>query len=281
MEINMSLDRTKKMRVVPVIRQGGWLSAINKDHDGLHTYTGATRRYTLPFSLSTRSLVNPFESEEQREELEKELSLPSGSLSIYKKKDNYWSTFEVILDKKELTLDLRNPEDVLRYLLLLANREEIAPSFKDRFEGSFKYALVDQDSESNERAKKAHTVKEAYKKLGQMEDSVETMSNFLIVYGKKPGNNPRQEFLVSEIDKIIENDLHGFMAIVEDEDFEMKLLIKKAIEIGAINKPSKTRYELPGGDVIGNSLQEVVDYLNNPLNQENYILIKNRIEVTD
>jgi hypothetical protein len=281
MEKSMSLDRTKKMRVVPVIRQGGWLSSINKDHDGLHTYTGAERRYTLPFSLSTRSLVNPFESEDQREDLEKELSLPSGSLSIYKKKDNYWNSFEVILDKKELSLDLRNPEDVLRYLLLLANREEIAPSFKDRFEGDFKYALVDQDSESNERAKKAHTVKEAYKKLGQMEESIETMSNFLLVYGKKPGNNPRQEFLVSEIDKIIENDLNGFMSIVEDEDFETKLLITKAIEIGAINRPTKTRYELPGGDVIGNSLQQTVDYLNNPLNQENYILIKNRVEVSE
>jgi len=281
MEKKGSLDRTKKMKVVPVIRKGGWLSSVNKEHDGLHTYTGANRRYCLPFSLSRRSLVNPFQSEEQREELERELSLPSGALSIYKKKDNYWSNFEVILDKKELSLDLRNPEDVLRYLLLLANSEEIAPSFKDRFEGAYKYALVDQDSESNERAKKAHTVKEAYKKLGQMEDSVETMTNFLIVYGKKPGNNPRQEFLVSELDKIIENDLEGFMTIVEDEHFETKLLIKKAIQIGAINKPTKTRYELPGGDVIGNSLEQTVDYLKNPLNQENYILIKNRVEVTD
>jgi len=275
------LDRTKKIRVAPVVRQGGWLSSINKDHDGLHTYSGAGRRYTLPYSLSTRALVNPFDSEEQREELEKELNLPAGELSIYKKKDNYWHSFEIKLDKNDLTLDMANPEDVLRFLMLRANKEEIADSYANRFEGAFRYALTDLDSENTERAQKAHTVKEAYKKLGQMEDSVDTMVNFLIVYGKKPGTNPRPDFLVSEIDRIIENDLHGFMGIVEDEDFEMKLLIKKGITIGALNRPSKTRYELPGGDLIGNNLQETVDYFKNPLNQENYILIKNRIEVTD
>lgn len=275
----IKLDRSKKYRVVPVVRQGGWLSSVNKDHDGLHTYTGAGRRYTLPYSLSKRGLVNPFESEEQREELERELNLPTGELSIYKKKDNYWHSFEILLNKNELQLDMRNPEDVLRLLMLKANVDEISPTYKGRMEGLFKYAIVDADSETNERAIKAHTVKNAYKKLGQMEDSTETMVNFLTVYGKKPGANPKNEFLVSEIDKIIESDLHGFMDVVEDDNFEYKLLIQNAIQVGALNHPTKTRYELPGGDVIGNSLQEAVDYLTNPLNQENYIVIKNRVEV--
>jgi hypothetical protein len=166
--------------------------------------------------------------------------------------------------------------------MLKANRERIAPSHGERFElGTYKFALVDEDVESIERAKKAHTVKDAYKKMGQMEDSTDTMINFLTVYGKNPGKSPGRDFLITQLDKLIEDDLQGFMAIANDENFEYKLLVEKAVQVGAIARPSKTRYELPGGDNIGNSMAETVEYLKNPLNQENYVMIKNRVEVTE
>jgi len=275
----MSTLRQKRIKVAPIKRQGGWLSVINADHDGGFMYTGAKDRYCLPYDVRKRALANPFESEEEREALEKELDLASGTLNIYKKGDNYWHKFEVKLGKEGVLLELINPEDYLRYIMLKANTTRIAPSHADRFElGTYKFALVDEDVEDIERAKKAHTIKDAYKKMGQMEDSTDTMINFLTVYGKNPGKSPGRDFLITQLDKLIENDLEGFMSLANDSDFEYKLIVEKAVQLGAIARPSKTRYELPGGDAIGNSMKETIEYLKNPLNQENYVLIKNRID---
>jgi hypothetical protein len=278
----MSSIRQKRIKVMPIVRQGGWLSSINAQHDGLFMYTGATKEYCLPYSLSKRAYENPFETEEEREGIESELNLQPGALNIYKKTDNYWDDFRIKINKDGLVLNLQNPEDYLRFIMLKANKETIAPTYADRLElGTYQFALVDEDVADQERAKKAHTVKDAYKKLGQMEDSVETMANFLTVYGKKPGRAPKREFLISELDKLIENDLTGFMEIATDPDFEMKLIIEKAVQVGALARPTKTRYELPGGDLIANSMTEAVAYMKDPLNQENYVLIKNRIEAAE
>jgi hypothetical protein len=274
--------KTKKIKVVPIERRGNWLSNINKDHDGTFMYSGTVARYCLPFDKVTRQLVDPFPSTEQREDIERALSFNKGDLSIYKKEDNFWKTFEIKIDKRGLVLNLEEPMDYVRYLVLFSNTSLVAPTWETRLDkGTYRFVLVDMDQEVKERAKKANSQKEAYKKLGQMEGSLDTMVNFLTVYGKTPPRESSRDFLISEIDKVIENDINGFFVVVNDEDFELKLLISKGVSIGAIVKPTKTRYELPGGDLIGNSLQAAVDYFKSPENQENYLVLKNRVDNVD
>lgn len=60
--------------------------------------------------------------------LEEYMGLPYNALSIYKKVDNYWENSQVRLTKGETPLDLRDPNDYIKYKILLANKDFIAES---------------------------------------------------------------------------------------------------------------------------------------------------------
>ena len=62
--------------------------------------------------------------------------LEYNALSIYKKVDNFWDDANEIgiarvrLIKQDNYFDLANPEDFIKYKILLANKDFIAPSLR-------------------------------------------------------------------------------------------------------------------------------------------------------
>ena len=102
------------------------------------------------------------------------------------------------------------------------------------------------------------------------------MSDFLRVFGRKPSKTAKKEWLQAEIDGIIEDNktLDLLISIIKDKDYETKVFVEDAILAGAIIKTGKTRYSLPGGDLIGSTLEEAIDYLNDPRNNDVLLNIK-------
>jgi len=240
----------------------------------------------VPRSQKTGAYIDPLTPEERTffESSASGLALSKDDLSIHNKKSNYWSTFRVKLDKNVLNLNLSDPMDYLRWKVLLANKDTIAPSAAEKTaKGTYKFAIVEQGHENEEKVKAASSKAEAYKTFGAMMSSSEKMRNFLSVYltqtpsGKSIPPNASTDFLTAEIEKVIESDLSGYLKVARDKDFSSKVLIYNALRARALEREGLT-FKTPEGTVIGDTLESVIVYMNDPRNNEEVIKMKGRIE---
>jgi hypothetical protein len=266
--------KNKKIKVVPIRRDTGYLSA---GHDGDFLFTGTFWSTDLRRDPITNRLMTILTREEQ-EVFEKELNYKPGHLSFYNKDSEFWTkTLRVKLDKEGAILNLADPIDFLKYKVLQVSKF-IAPSWDAKYQsGEYKFALVDEDDEIKETVSKGSLIAKAYKHFGKVEDNVEEMQNILRVYGKK-SNSVKKDFLQAEINKLIESDIKQFLAIVEDKSFKTKVFIDKALQIKALDRTANSGYALVGGDEIGRNLQEAVEFLESPRYQDIYLKIKAQIE---
>jgi len=266
----------KKIKVAPIFRQGN----LPEDHDGAIMFTGCRFETCLPRDTKRGQLVSILNKEEQAF-FEKELDLEEGALSIYKKKDNFWFTFLIKADKEEVEWDLSDPLDNLKWRVAKAN-SMFAPSWAARYaSGAYKFALVDEDIKTKAATEKTNERQNAYMHLGSIQNDAEKMANVLTVYGKKPSKNAKAIHLKNTLAELINDDatLPVLMTVFNDVHFEIKIFIDKAIAVKAILK-EMTRYSLPGGDKIGGTLQEAIDYLQDPKNQDVYLKVQSQIDIT-
>lgn len=240
----------RKVILKPISKPGGMNP---KGHDGEFMYSGTEVHFVLPYNIRKGRLESILTREEQ-EFFEKVLN---EDLSIHNKVDNYWNTFTVKIRKDDrlmrngYELDLSDPIDNLRWRLLKI-QAHVAPSWNERHDrGEYTFALVNEEEMVESRAKVADKKKDAYIFLGKVESSPSKMINFLRVCGKRPSNTATVSFLKGEIDKLIEDPktIDLVLSIINDENYDMKLFIEDAIEVGAITKKGK-KYFLQGGDVI-------------------------------
>lgn len=240
------------------------------EHEAYFLFGSATIDYPLPVDANN-NLINPFSSKAEQAWLEKELDL---DLNIYKKNDNFWRTHKVRLGKDPRKLNLLNPKDYLDYLVLKANKLYISPDGESqKKKATYRYALIDENYETKTIVKSSDKKKAAYKALGKLEEKGrEGMVNFLKVYGQRVSPESKIEFLTAAIDKIIEDDIDGFLKIADDKQYDLKLVVANAVECGAVIKKGR-QYFLPGGDGLcgaGESptIENAVAYLSQPANSD-------------
>lgn len=284
----------KRVKVVPVMRAKGIIQ--DPKHEAYFLFGNSTRRYCVAKEGSR--LINPLTPEEQAFFENKSISgmaFEAGDLSPYAKLPKFaakngrprcfWDTREAKIDlnKNGKVLNLSDPKDYLEYKILLTNKDEIAPNAKEMFrKKTYWFALVEEDYEIQEVNTKGQKLKQAYKLLGKMEDSREDMYEFLILYGKKPTQTSKPEYLEAEITKIINDDVDGFLKIAGDKDLKEKILISKAVAAKAINKASN-RYFLKGGEPMAlagqiNDLAGAVEYLRHAGNSDILAYLRSQTE---
>lgn len=267
----------KQIKVVPVTRDGR--NHLPKGHDGEFMFTGCKASYVVPFDLKRGQLVDPL-NDGERALLEQMLFMNNGDLSIYRKgKDNFWRSYRVNIDKEGKTLNLNEPMDYIAYKVLQVV-PEVAASWEKRFDrAEIRFALVDGDHEVREQAKTSDHKRKAYAFFSEIEGNREKMIDVLTVYGKRPPVDASKEFLIAAIEDIVSNpkSIGKFIAISEDKKFDKKLFIEKCLEAGALTKV-KTKYLLPGGDLIGSTLDEAIEFISNKKNSEVYALLKASVE---
>lgn len=253
------------------------------EHEAFFLFNTAKIEYTLPLDRQG-NLRNPFASKEEQQWLEKELDV---DLNVHKSKDNFWkrSTTKVRLGKLPRKLNLSNPKDYLDYVILRSNPLYIAPSAEKRNDrGTYRFALVSEEYQVLEKAQASHSKKDAYKAAAKLEtQGKEAMVNFLKVYGQRVAPESKTEFLIGQIDDIIESDIHGFLEIIKNkEDYDIRLLIEKGVDAGAITKDGR-KYHLPGGDPLcapGRApvIKEAIEWLKLPKNGDVLDMITARID---
>lgn len=269
----------KKVKVVLITdRTGGWLP---KGHDGAQMFTGSKLTLDVPLN-STGLLVDPLTNEERAyfESPYSGLALNPGDLSIYKKKDNFWHSFRVSIDKNGLILNLNEPLDYIKYKVLKVNTQVIAKSYSERLnKASYKFYLSEEDEEFSIKRNKADFTQKAWTAYGEMKNSRDKLAAFLRIYkGLRVGADSKLEFLQSQVADIITDETKKFVETIEDDSYETKVLVYKGLDCGVIIQLSKTVYEVPVLDVKFNSLKELVSYLESAANSENFLKIKGLIE---
>jgi hypothetical protein len=268
-----SILKNKKIIVKPIFRNNG---NFPKGHDGEFMFTDTVWSTDLRPEPGTNR-YKAILTEEERLVFEKTLNLEPGSMSFYKK-TGFWPKFRVKLTKEGKTLNLSEPLDYLEYLVLLADRR-VAPNWNAKYDsGEYKFALVDEEETIKDNVNKSDINKKAYKYLGKIEDSVEDMTMVIRLASNKIVKSKDVEFLQSEVQKIIDSNIKGFVEVMEDKSFGTKAFINKALDAKALDRTVKGGYALKGGDEIGRTLSETVEFLESNKNQDIFLKLKAQID---
>lgn len=196
----------------------------------------AVKYFTVP-QLESGKLVNIL-TDDEKEFLEDIMGLEFNALSIYKKENNYWSNKQVRLLKQDNILDLSDPEQYIKYKILLANKDEIAPSLQalqDMPKATYKYVIIKEGEETSNARQEMSATMQAYMEYGKYEKDADTLRTIIeTIDGRPLALNTKIEFLQTKINKLIQADAKLFLKVITDPLLSTKVLIKRAVEGGLI-----------------------------------------------
>lgn len=217
----------------------------------------------------------------QKEFFEKELGVDlNPTLS---EKENFWRTNRngrVIITKEGLQLNLNHALDMLKYLILMSDKMKISPSYDARKDkATYEFMIVDEGKVITQKLETAEVKANAYVKFAEIAGSKKATVGFIKSLGRSIPATATTEWLKNEVLTVIENNPQSFLDIVNHPQYNERIFIQEAVEIGAILRKGEKRYTLDNGIELGD-LTETVNYLLNPENQEIKLRIKNKIELT-
>lgn len=236
---------------------------------------GAIRWFTVP-KLQSGAYVNVLTNSE-KSYLEEVMGLEYNALSIYNKVDNYWDNIQVRLTKQDNFLNLADPDDYIKYKVLLANKDMIAPSLQDLEDhpkATYQFVIVHENEEVSTSKKKMNATMQSYMEFGKIQDNADILRTIIeTIDGRPTAKNTKIEFLQEKIGKLIQADAKLFLRIATDPLLSTKVLIKKAIEGGLISNRGGMLYLKSDGSPLCDENEEptisiAAKYLNLPKHQE-------------
>lgn len=247
----------------------------------------AIRVFVVP-KLSSGRYVNVLTNDEKNY-LENLMGLEPDALSIYKREHNFWDdsnpdgVAKVLLKKQDNYLDLSDPEDYIRYKILIANKDYIAPSLEAlelRPKATYQYVIIHEDDEAKSSKSSMDVTMQCYKEYGKIEEDRATLKFIVETLDGRPlAETTKLEFIQAKINTLIQANPKHFLKVVTDKLLPTKVLLKQAIKAGVVavrgdylylredNKPLCDDGENPTLDV-------AAKFLNQPKYQELKFLIE-------
>ena len=240
----------------------------------------ATRTFVVPM-LSSGRYVNVL-TDSEKDFLEELMGLPANALSIYKKVDNFWDDAneagisKVTLRKQDNYLNLANVEDYIRYKILLANKEYIAPSLEaleTNPKATYQFVILTEDSETQSAKKGMTILMQCYTAYGKIEDNVDALRVIIeTLTGVTVHKNTKKEFLQTKANELIQGNSKMFLKIATDPMLQTKVLIRRCIEEGLIAHRGNQYYikegNIPMCEDGEPTLNVAAQWINLPKNQE-------------
>lgn len=209
--------------------------------------------------------------------LEEIMGLEYNALSIYKKVDNYWDNLMVRLTKQDNYLNLADPEDYIKYKVLLANKDLIAPSVEAlqvNPKATYQFVIIQEGEESKMAKKEMNATMESYMLFGKIQDDVDTLRVIIeTIDGRPTAKTSKLEFLQSKVNKLIQANAKLFLRVAGDPLLSTKVLIKNAIEANLISNRGGMLYlRSDGSPLCGDNEEPTLNiaakYLNMPKHQD-------------
>lgn len=241
----------------------------------------AVRTFVVP-RLSSGMFVNVLTNSEKAF-LEEIMGLEEDALSIYKRTNNFWDDSNedgiarVRLQKQDNYFNLSDPEDYIRYKILLANKDFIAPSLQalqDYPKATYQFVVISEGDESKTVKDNMSTTMKCYKEFGKIEDDVDTLRVIIeTIDGRPTSSADKLEFLQNKVNTLIQANSKTFLRVITDPLLSTKVLIKKAIEAGLIAYRGNHLFLKSDGSPLCENNQEptmniAAMYLNSPKHQD-------------
>lgn len=241
---------------------------------------GTSKIYSLP-KHSSGGYVKVLTDEEE-ECLEDTMGLSKGTLSIYKKVDNFWDSFKVKLSKEDTYLRLNKPEDYIRYKVLLANENFVCPSMDEleRFpKATYEYVIVDENKVASANRRKFNNTTEAYMKLGKIENDACKLRVILEILEKRPvSKTTSTDMLLTKINEYVVANPSKFLNVINDEYLNTKVLLTKAVDLHLVKDRGGLLYMADDGTPLCEEGNPTMDVAAKFLNMPRHSDIKYKLE---
>ncbi len=247
---------------------------------------GAFTSLCVPILPSTGTYKNVLTNVE-KEYLEDALGLDYNALSVYKKENNYWDNFRVSLTKEGLHLDLSDPEDYIKYKVLLANSDTVAPSVQERLDRpkvTYQFEIVRESEETSIENARMDATMASYKEFGKIENDLDTMRVLVEILDTRPyAINTKSDFLKSRINVLIQSDPKTFLRNITDPLLHTKVIIRRSQELGKIVKRGDYYYLASDSSPLcengeNPTITIAAQYLNAPAHQDIKFLLESEVE---
>lgn len=242
---------------------------------------GAVRTFVVP-RLSSGMFVNVL-TDAEKAFLEEIMGLEYNALSVYKKTDNFWDDSnenginKVRLTKQDNYFNLSDPEDYIRYKILLANKDYIAPSLQavqDTPKATYQFVIISEGEETKVAKSNMSTTMMCYKEFGKVENDIDILRTIVeTIDGRPTAQTVKLEFLQTKVNSLIQADSKIFLKVITDPMLSTKVLIKKSIEAGLISNRGNYLYLRKDNTPLCEANEEPTlsiasKYLNSPKHQE-------------
>jgi len=192
-----------------------------------------------------------------------------------KKSSPYWNNFNVRVGATDIFLDTEDPLDEVKYLFLKNHKRVKTSLFEHKANAD--YLLINKDEEAKRENLLNKSKVDAIFEFKKM--SLSDMRKCLRIFGQS-AENVSGELVENTLFKIIEANPETFMIKwVNNKNREIEVILEQAISRNIIRR-NKNIYKF-GGDVIGYSTQEALDYLENPKYQDVKATILSSIDSKD
>lgn len=231
-------------------------------------------------------------TDEEQDCLEKALGLEKGAMNVYKRENNFWNETnkaginQVYLTRDDNVFDLSNAEDYIKYKILLACKNVIAPSISEleaRPKSTYQFVIISEGVEQTTTAMKINIKRDAWIQFGKIQDDAYRMRTALSVLERKQvAPTTKIGFLQDRLTDFVDNSPKQFLDIVKDKYFDTRVTLTKALDCGIVIKRGTYYYDKEtntplcenGEDpTIGN----VVKYLNAAKNDDIKFKIESKI----
>ena len=224
--------------------------------------------YIAPYWTRSGNIYTGLTPDDEKR-LEKALGFEEGKLS---KGSPYWVNFCIKLGDTEKVLDTTNPWDELQYLFL-KNHKRVATSLAD-IKPATDYVLINKEAEAQESNRINRRKRDAIKEFDKM--SLEDMRKCLRLYGYK-ADTMSSELVESKLYSVVDKDAEKFFVKwVNNKDKDTEYIIAQAVSKNIMRKSRNIYYH--GTDIVGNSLQDAIAYLNDAKNQDLKLTIMDEIK---
>lgn len=244
---------------------------------------GAKMTLVVP-RLNTGTFVNVL-TDAEKSFLEEYMGLEYNALSIYKKPDeeNFWNDAnsnginKVVLIKGDNYFDLSNPQDYIKYKILLANKNIICPSLtalRETPKATYKFVIIAEGEESKQAKNNMTNTMSCYKEYGKIEENIELLRMIVeTLDGRPTAPTVKLEFLQNKCNTLIQKDPKKFLSVITDPLLSTKALIKLSIENGSIANRGNYLYLRSDNTPLCEQNEEptlnfAAKYLNSPKHQD-------------
>ena len=239
------------------IRENTWVKGLNKYrncHEDLAPYLTRTGRIYTGLTK------------------EDEIRLGEALGLDLKSTAEFWKEFFVRIGTKDIYLNTEDAMDELRYLFLKSHKRVKSSIFENK--ASANYVLINKDEESKKINMYSRLKREAAKSFDLL--SPDDMRKCLRLFGHN-GDTMNNEVVERTLFDIVDANPQAFLdRWINNKTKDVEVMIERSISKNIIRR-NKNVYKY-GSEIIGHSMEDTINYLSNPKNQDLKIAIMQQLE---